>query len=150
MVSMDLKKIQSLKSTRENIEEALRRAAESARPVISDRRRAVDVYRNFIAFLQGSGAEFTTERRKQFLFIAVYLFCPAVFIGDKMPKGFREELRDLLSLRSISIISNDTRDLMFLYTHYADFRAEVEEAYAFIAEVMRIDAPKGWWIEFEA
>lgn len=145
---MDLRKIQSLKSARERINEALERASEAARPIIGDKRQVVDVYRNFLSFIEQG--EFTTERRKQFLFIVIYLFCPAVFIGDKMPKGFREELRDLLRLNSVSIISNDARDLMFLYTHYADFRAEVERAYAFIADIMRIDAPKGWWIEYEA
>lgn len=145
---MDLRKIQSLKSARESINEAFKKATEAAKPIISDKRQLVDVYRNFLAFIQQG--EFTTARRKQFLFIVVYLFCPAVFIGDKMPKGFREALRDLLCLNSLSIISNDTRDLMFLYTHYSDFREEVERAYSFISDIMKIDAPRGWWIEYEA
>lgn len=149
---MDLRKVQGLKTLRDSIEDSIRKAGEASKPIIADKSAIIEVFHHYKVFLQERGVPFNpfnTEKRKQLLFVVVYLFCPAVFVGDKMPKGFREELGDMMGLNSLSIISNDTRDLMFLYTHYSDFRRGVEEAYAYIAEKMKIETPKGWWIECE-
>lgn len=114
-------------------------AKEALEPRLSDTGLIEEIYKYFLEFVKKVCKPSHSEKRKEFMFIVAYLYCPAVLIGGTMPKGFRGKLKELLNVGSPSAISNYTSDLMFLYNHYQDFREIVEGAYSYISEHMNLD-----------
>ena len=139
MSSMDLSKLRVAKDFEEDIKQTERKVNEALRPSLSDVGLLGEVYRLFLAFVEKSKKVMDTNSRKKFLFIAVYLFCPSVLIGHTMPRGFRDRVKELINAKSASTVSNDVANLLFLYNHYKDFRDDVDSAYAFIADGMRLE-----------
>lgn len=72
--------------------------------------------------------------RKKFLFIVLYMFCPSVLAGGKMPKGLRDELSKVLGIHSKSTISDNCSDVSFLYKNYSKFKKEVNEIFRKLME----------------
>jgi hypothetical protein len=83
----------------------------------------------------------STYERKKFLFIVLFLYSPNTFIGEKMKSGLRHRLKDVLKLRSGSVVSHDCDGILFLYERYKDFRNETDEAYRKIAERLKLLNP---------
>lgn len=135
---MDLSKIRTAKESVDGIKEMRKKVDEALEPTIKDARLLGAVYDSFRQFMSSRGWAMDAGNRKKFLFIVFYLFCPAVLIGESLPRGFRDRLRDLIGAKSASVVSNDVANLMFLYVHYSDFRKDVEDAYSFISESMDI------------
>lgn len=139
MKQLDLQKILSIKNAKDFIKEAIEMVSESTRPLLANRSEMKEVYDVYQEYLRTKGITWDTERRKHFLFVIIYIYCPNVLIGDPMPKGFRRELKELLNVGANSVISNHSRDLLFLYRQYRDFREEVDAAYEYISERMGIE-----------
>lgn len=139
MKHLDLQKILGIKSAKDFIKEAIEMVSESTRPLLSNRGDMKEVHKVYQEYLAEKGVKWDTERRKHFLFIVIYIYCPNVLIGDPMPKGFRRELKELLNVGANSVISNHSRDLLFLYRQYRDFKEEVDSAYDYISERMGIE-----------
>ena len=139
MNQLDLQKILSIKNAKEFIKEAIEMVSESTRPLLANRSEMKEVYDVYQEYLRTKGIAWDTERRKHFLFVIIYIYCPNVLVGDPMPKGFRRELKELLNVRANTVISNHSRDLLFLYRQYRDFREEVDAAYNYISERMGIE-----------
>lgn len=138
MEHLNLQRVLNIKDYKDSIKEVIRKIREAAQPLLSDRSEMKEIYRLYKAHLEEKNLGWDTERRKHFLFIVIYIYCPNVLVGDPMPKGFRTDLKNLLNVRSQSIISNHTRDLLFLYRQYEDFRTSVDEAYDYISQHMEI------------
>lgn len=147
MITLDLIKIRSAKEAISQAKDAANKAKEALRPILEDANLMGEVLRNFLQFLTTRSEVMNADKRKQFLFIIVYLFCPSSLLGDAMPRGFRERLRVLLHVDAPTVISNNIADLLFLYNHYEDFRTGVNDAYSYIAEEMHIESNDGWWTE---
>lgn len=139
MKQLDLQKILSIKNAKDFIKEAIEMVSESTRPLLANRSEMKEVYDVYQEYLRTKGIAWDTERRKHFLFVIIYIYCPNVLVGDPMPKGFRRELKELLNVRANTVISNHSRDLLFLYRQYRDFREEVDAAYNYISERMGIE-----------
>ena len=56
----------------------------------------------------------------------LYLFSPQTLIGIKTKSSLRRRIASLLSYGSQSSVSNEARDLMFMYGKYQGFRKEVD------------------------
>lgn len=140
MVSIDLSKLKVARDFEVEVRQTEKKIREALSPRLSDFGKLGEVYERFLSFVKWSGMIMDTSNRKKFLFIAVYLFCPSVLIGHTMPRGFRDRIKELISAKSASTVSNDTANLLFLYNHYKDFRDDVNSAYAFIAEGMSLEA----------
>ena len=134
MISMDLSKIRFAKDASEEIRQMEHDVSEALKPAIADADFVGEVYRRFLSFIEGSGKVMDANNRKKFLFIAVYLFCPSVFIGHTMPRGFRDRIKELIHAKSATTVSNDVSNLLFLYNHYKGFREDVDNAYSFIVQ----------------
>lgn len=147
MFTLDLCKIKCAKASLESAKEASDKAKEALKPILQDLNLMADVLKYFTGFLSARSQTMNADKRKQFLFIIMYLFHPSALLGGAMPRGFRERLRNLLHVEAPTIISNNTNDLLFLYHHYRDFREGVNDAYSYIAEEMNIEDETGWWSE---
>lgn len=137
-MEMDICKIRDAKSSIDSVKEVMRRVNEALSPFLTDINLMECVYQHFEVFITSAGQRMDANNRKKFLFIVVYLFCPAVLIGDAMPRGFRDRLKDIVHAKSATTVSNDVVNLLFLYNHYRDFRDDVNNAYAYIVEAMQI------------
>ena len=69
-------------------------------------------------------------QRKKFIFIVLYIFAPSVLLGDKMPVGLRDRIwAALYKTADKSVISHNCEDLLFYFTHYTDFKKDVEDVF---------------------
>lgn len=134
---IDIGRIVSIKTMRKRVEEAALAVKEVEKPMLLDWSIISGIYESFMDHVREQNdnpSDYT--RRRQFLFISLYLFAPKVLAGGSMPTGLRDRLCDAIGLKSRSILSNQARDLLFYYQEYRDFRNGVDEAYAYICERM--------------
>ena len=132
---IDFARIVSIKTLRLKVEEATNEMDAAGRPILLDWSLIPKVHDCFVEYAHHEGIcpdDFT--KRRQFIFIALYLFAPKVLVGGKMPIGLRDRLCDALSLNARTALSNQVKDLIFFYQEYKDFRDGVNEAYAYIEE----------------
>lgn len=141
MITMDLRRIKCAKELQDTVNQAMKVVEDALTPRLTDWTQIEIIYQHFKDFIKKIGPHHS-ERRREFLFIVVMLYCPSVLIGGSMPRGFRGKLKDLLKVESPSAISNYTSDLLFLYNHYQDFRDVVVAAYWYISAVMGWNKPK--------
>lgn len=137
-MEIDFKKLVDLKKIREDIDNLKEYERKFAAPVISDVTRVKEAYDIFVEILSERDCPPRIEsvtQRKKFIFIALYIFCPGVLIGDKMPKGFRRLLSETLNIPG-TLVSNNCDDIVFLYQNYRDFNTDVETLYSEILERM--------------
>lgn len=66
-------------------------------------------------------------KRRAALMALLYLFSPQSLIGFKTKANVRRILSAILSYGSPSSVSNDARDLLFMYRNYKAFSAQVDE-----------------------
>lgn len=65
-------------------------------------------------------------KRRAALMALLYLFSPQTLIGTKTKSSLRRRIASLLSYGSQSSVSNEARDLMFMYGNYQGFKREVD------------------------
>ena len=135
---MDLSRIRFAKEAMVEMKQLEHDASVALEPSLKDVSLVEEVYTRFLAFINWSGKAMDANNRKKFLFIAVYLFCPSVLIGHTMPRGFRDRIKELIRAKSATTVSNDVANLLFFYNHYKDFKEDVDNAFAYIAEGMNL------------
>lgn len=145
MITFDLRRIVCAKDLQDTAKEALKISEDALTPRLDDWGLLDDIYRHYKDFLSKMSSSHHSEKRKEFIFIVTYLYCPTVLIGGSMPRGFRGKLKELLHVESPSAISNYASDLLFLYSHYQDFRRFVEDAFDYISSSLPLvfsESPK--------
>ncbi|MCD8177961.1 MAG: hypothetical protein LUE98_11270 [Tannerellaceae bacterium] len=68
-------------------------------------------------------------QRRKFLLIAIALYSPGTLIGDKLRYGMREKFREVLNLKSPTLVSNLVGEGVFYYQQYTTFRRDVTNVY---------------------
>ena len=63
--------------------------------------------------------------RKKFLMVVLYLYSPKTLVGGKMRGGLRNRLSDVFEMNSRTVVSDNCGDVWYLFSIYADFRADV-------------------------
>lgn len=74
--------------------------------------------------------------RQKFLFVILFLFCPGVLAGERMPMGFRKILASIMGLNASTTISDNCAGLMVLYNSYLDFRKDTNLYYEKVMELV--------------
>lgn len=82
---------------------------------------------------QVESIESEVTKRRQFLFIVLYLYSPK----SLLPDGLRGTLVNVLNSVHKSSISNDVHYLYLFYKQYGKFRKNVDKSYAFICDKLR-------------
>jgi len=130
-----LSRIKEMKKVRREMEEFREREMKLFRPLLKDMKHIPVIYDWFHAAQQLRNCpprEDCVKLKKEFVFIVLYLYCPATLVGGKALPGIREKMAEILGYNAASAVSNITADVAFLYQHYRDFRQEIDLAYAYI------------------
>ncbi|MCC8187518.1 MAG: hypothetical protein LIP08_08415 [Bacteroides sp.] len=130
-----LSRIKEMKQIRKEKKEFREREAKLFHPLLTDMRHLPLIYDWFNEAHQQRNCPARIDcvkLKKEFVFIALYLYCPATLVGGKALPGIREILAELLEYHAASAVSNITADVAFLYQHYRDFRQEIDEAYHYV------------------
>lgn len=116
--------IAEIKSIREQKLHLLAREKELSKPVLTNLDMIPKLYIWFSEIISNRdcpGRVESVTQRKKFLFIVLFLYSPVTLAEGKMLSGLREELAKLLNV-SPSVISNNCRDIVFLYNWDPDWR----------------------------
>lgn len=136
MESMNLRRIAEAKKLGEVVRQAEVAVSDALKPEVEDTNLLPKVYELYLTFVGNNGESLDVNKRRTFLFVVAYLFCPSALIGKKMPSGLRQKILDTMHLGAGSIISRYMSDLMFWYNHYKEFREDVNNAYAYVVDAM--------------
>lgn len=126
-----LKQIRAEKSDLSEKEQIL------SRPLMSDRSLIKEIYTKFTEVLNERCMPPVTGsvlQRKKFILIILYLYSPSTLAGGKMPKGLRDEICQTLGINSVSTISDNCADVVFLYQNYPDFSKDIDGLFAAVME----------------
>lgn len=110
-------------------------------PYMTDRNFIKHIYEIFIEILNERDCNPRIDsviQRKKFIFIVLYLYAPSVLAGGKMPKGLREDICKALNFHSVSTISDNCSDVVFLFQNYGDFSRDVLELFNMIIKRMEV------------
>lgn len=83
----------------------------------------------------------STDAKRVFLFIILYLYSPRTLFGNKMRKGLRPELKRLFNCDP-TVLSYYSRNLSFFYQVYPSFRSNVNILLDAIMKTFVLDEEK--------
>lgn len=104
------------------MKEAMASHESAIRPHLTDLSLINTLYEKFAKL---AGNVQSSEARKEFIFVVIYLYCPNKFFGGKMPQGLRRAISVAMGVDSSSV-SRTCTELMVLYSTYDDFRRGVD------------------------
>lgn len=119
--------LDKIRNAHDRLLEAIRNAKVAKEPLLYDLQMLTDVYAIFCDKM-GDRAK-TTNGRKVFTFLALYLYAPGKFYGGRMPKGLRSAIGRITHTRAVTAISNNSVELLIFYQKYPDFKKDVEDVY---------------------
>ena len=138
--SIDFAKIVEIRRVREEIEELSEYESQLSSPMGIDGDSIDRLYEIFCSIVARRNQDIgQVMLRKQFIFIALYIYAPGVLAGDNLPRGLRGRLSSVLKIESRSTISNNCADLIFLYQNYKSFQDNVSEIFIEIMEIISKD-----------
>lgn len=127
-----------LEAIREQKEEMSERELVLSKPKLTDMELIPIIYDWFCEIHADTHNELDekqfVQRRKQFVFIILYLYSPYKLVKGKMTIGLRTALAEVAGLSARSAISNDSANLLFEYQTYKSFQKSVNRAYTLIVE----------------
>ena len=129
--------IEKLRNVRTKKDEYIKAEIDFNESIVQDISLMDNVYRIFTE-LSKNGSQDKYMLRKQFIFIAVWMFSPYSLMDVKLRSGVREKIAHLLDLHCAGAVSNELQDLLFYYETYAGFRNDVDYKYHKIREAMNI------------
>ncbi|MCI2145824.1 MAG: hypothetical protein LKK08_06210 [Bacteroidales bacterium] len=124
-----LERTYEMARNRKSISELTCRNKTLAEPVLTDMSKIPELWKLFQEILaeRGNGEKIKgTYDRDKFLLIVVLLYSPATLSGEKMGKGLRDVLAECFGLNAPSAISDNVRDVIFLWENYSSFRDDVK------------------------
>lgn len=122
-------KILALKQLKDEIKEIRSTMEELAEPILTDWNMLPELYQVFQDLFSQRQIKQPIYHRQKFLFVILFLFCPSVLVGERMPVGFRKMLAALLGLNAGTTISDNCAGLIILYNSYIDFRKDTNLFY---------------------
>jgi len=73
-----------------------------------------------------SGGALPVERRKQFIFVILYLYSPRRVFSGKMPNGLRRAICRTLGIGASTVISDNANDVLSRYNFYKTWARDVD------------------------
>jgi hypothetical protein len=131
-ISETIRKIREAMSEYDRASERLR--LESA-PILSDKSLIPIIYGWFCESIK---EKVNVERRRQFIFIILYLYSPKSLLGAKMPSGLRHAIIKSIRIGCNSIISDNTKGLLIRYRVYKWWRKDVEQIMSLVTDKLRL------------
>lgn len=136
-MELEFEKIINLKNVRVEKSALSERELVLSKPLMTDRSLIKEIYTKFVEVLNErcmppvSGS---VLQRKKFIFIILYLYSPSALAGGKMQKGLRDDISNALGINSVSTISDNCSDVVFLYQNYSDFSKDIDDIFKAVME----------------
>ena len=131
MGSAIIDKIKRIESARTSLRKARQENENASKPIVTDLGLIPHIYEVFKSTRVG---DMDITARKEFIFVALYLYSPCRFFGGKMPKGLRKAIGEVTGTSCVNVISKNCAELYVLYSVYSDFKKNVEKAISSICE----------------
>lgn len=128
-MTISIGRINAIKRVKAEIESVRESMNELGAPILTDWALLPDLYKLFCETFSNRHVHYGVYHRRKFIFVALYLYCPASLVGERMPMGFRKALADTLELNATTTISDNRGGLMVMYRNYPDFRRDVDLFY---------------------
>lgn len=129
--------IAELETIREHKSQLQERESQLTKPLLTNWALMPEIYAWFKDILGRKEPEpfvdSPTQRRK-IIFIYLYLYAPAVLVGEKIPSGLRETMARAIQLKDVTFISHNINHVVFHYQNYKDFRSEMNDIYQEITQ----------------
>ncbi len=136
--------IRNIRKARQELERAIVCYRSHSRPILTDLSMIPVIYDWFCElsvesatetvrqvygfFLETvSGGAMSVERRRQFIFVILYLYAPNRLFSGKMPKGLRRAIARTLGVQSDTVVSDNANDVLKRYEIYKSWAKDVED-----------------------
>lgn len=143
--------IRNIRKAREDLQNAIVCYRNHSRPVLTDLsmvpviydwfcelsdERGTDTARQVYGFFFDTviGGALPVERRRQFIFVILYLYAPNRLFSGKMPKGLRRAIARTLGVQSDTVLSDNANDVLKRYEIYKSWAKDVEKVLGEILE----------------
>lgn len=108
-----------------------------AEPTLSDYDLLPYIWSEFVAFSKHHGHNpMAVYERQKFLYVVLLLYDPKAITGNKLISGLRDSIATLTGVSRTSI-SDNIRNVGFLYDNYQEFSTEVDYFCAEISEKLQ-------------
>lgn len=128
-MTISIGRINAIKRVKAEIESVQESMNELGAPILSDWALLPVLFKLFRETFSKRHIYSDVDHRRKFIFVVLYLYCPASLVGERMPMGFRKALADTLGLNAATTISDNSAGLMVMYRSYPDFRRDVDLFY---------------------
>lgn len=121
--------IAEIKSIREQKSRLSEREKELTEPMLTDLDMIGELYGWFKEIVGDRDCKLrvgSTQSRKQFILIVLYLYCPDALVGGRLRPGIRDRLACAVGCHP-PFISNNIDSVLFFGQRYEDFRDNVNE-----------------------
>lgn len=140
-MELNFDRIIRLKKIKIEMSELAEEGSTLSKPLLSDKSLIYEIYRTFVEILNERSCPPNVEcvtQRKKFLFIVLFLFAPGALADGRMPNGLRKVIEAVFPDIRPCTISNNLRDVVFLYQQYKDFCKETEYLYTEIINRLKV------------
>lgn len=144
-----------MKKAREDLQNAIASFRYQSRPVLTDltmipiifdwfrecsEENDTETARQVYGFFPDTviGGAMKAERRRQFIFVILYLYAPSRLFAGKMPKGLRRAIAKTLGVQSHTILSDNANDVLKRYEIYKSWARDVDSVLGVILERLKI------------
>lgn len=131
-----LELIEELQRINKQEKELFKRRLLLTAPVILDFEGTIE--KVISAFNEYCAEERKLYRRRMLIFICFRIYFPAVFVGDRIPHGFRKTLNKVLQIKDPSLVSHNIKRIAEKYVKDGWFRSKIDEIYDKIIETLKI------------
>ena len=123
--------IRKIREARCRFEIASKNLKMACSPTLHDTSLIPVIYRWFCEIV---GDNINVEKRRQFLFIVLYLYSPKCLLGAKMPNGLRRAIVHTTKVSKGTVISDNANGILVRYNVYKWWKSETDEILCRIVE----------------
>lgn len=140
-MTLDFNKIIRIKDIRIQKSELTEEENNKSCPVLTDIHLIPMLYewfKDILANMDFPPLSDSVRQRKKFLFIILFLYSPGTLAGGKTPNGLRLALCQIFPDIKPCVISNNIKDVSFIYQIYDEDKSNIDNIYTEIVNRLKV------------
>lgn len=119
--------IQELQSLIDRQKELEAKITKHIAPRLTNLNKIDDIYSIYLKYAKSRGYVLSNSfHRNKFIFVVLYFYSPITLTGGITGRGVRKKIAQVVGIASASAISDNVLEVAFLYSHYREFREDVD------------------------